>query len=98
MALNEKKLERLNQLLEAFDGGAVQPNELMEAVDAIIAIIKQSEDILLAQINQTGDKKTDEINKLESKLNSVSNQLASVIQKVKDDSSLDASGIKQLIA
>jgi len=98
MPPKNKKAERLEKILGAFMEGGVSPEEMMQAVDALMSIIKQSEKLLLAKISENGDNKSVEIRQLESKLNSVSSQLANLVQKVKDDASLDASEIKQLIA
>jgi len=98
MPPKNKEAERLEKILGAFMEGGVSPEEMMQAVDVLMSIIKQSEKLLLAKISENGDNKSVEIRQLESKLNSVSSQLANLVQKVKDDASLDASEIKQLIA
>ena len=98
MSTDLKNLKRLETLLTAFDSGAVQPQELIQAVDAVMAIITQSGELLSKKINETGEAKTGEIKQLESKLDSVSNQLATLINEVRNDSSLDAGDIRQLVA
>jgi hypothetical protein len=43
---NDKKLKRLEALLDSFDSGAVQPDELIQAVEAIVAIISNERERL----------------------------------------------------
>jgi O-phosphoseryl-tRNA(Cys) synthetase len=42
MSLPDKKLERLNQLLSAFDDGAIQPDELNQALEAVMTVIESA--------------------------------------------------------
>ena len=98
MATDLKNLKRLETLLTAFDSEVVQPEELIQAMEAVTEIITQSGKLLSDKIDQTGEAKTGEIRQLESKLDSVSNQLANLINEVRNDSSLDAGDIRQLVA
>ena len=53
--MNPKTMQRLEKLLETFDSGAVQPEELIKAIDAVMAIVKQSnETIARANILKLG--------------------------------------------
>lgn len=98
MATDLKNLKRLETLLTAFDSEVVQPEELIQAMEAMTQVITQSGELLSKKINETGEAKTGEIKQLESKLDSVSNQLANLIDEVRNDSSLDAGDIRQLVA
>jgi len=42
MSLNDKKTKRLAALLESFDAGAVQPEDLNQALEAVMTVIESA--------------------------------------------------------
>jgi len=50
---SDKEQKRLKALLDAFDSGAVQPEELMQAVDAVLDEVKQAQNALESKIIET---------------------------------------------
>jgi len=63
---NEKNLNRLNALLDAFDSGAVQPEELIEAIDAVMAVLESSQKAAFEKIETTDKKSESELNKVKA--------------------------------
>ena len=51
--MNPKTQKRLEALLATFDEGAIQPEELMKAIDAVMSVIKQSQDAIFSKIDTT---------------------------------------------
>lgn len=83
---NQKNLERLNKLLEAFDNGAVQPEELIKAIDAVMAIIDQNGRTLVDKIVETRKVSETGITGLKGELAKTRENLQAVINQVKNNS------------
>lgn len=80
MALNPKKLQRLEQLLSAFDEGAVTPEELIETSDAIIAIIESNGKTLADKILANKAASDKDVDNLKSELSKTKTNLEAVKQ------------------
>jgi len=91
---NQKNLERLNKLLEAFDSGAVLPEELIKAIDAVMAIINQNGRTLVDKIVETKKASDSDITNLKSELAKTRDNLQSVINQVKSNSDTSVVEVK----
>lgn len=78
---NDKKMKRLEALLDTFDSGAVQPEELIQAVEAIVSIINNEKDRLDKVIADNKDLDKQEKSDL---LSSVSEKLDSKVTELKN--------------
>jgi hypothetical protein len=85
MALNEKKLERLNQLLTAFDSGAVQPDEMIKAIDAVIALVKASTETIAKKVAENDGATKSRFTELEGEIEAALQQLAAQSKKLDGD-------------
>jgi hypothetical protein len=85
MALNEKKLERLNQLLTAFDSGAVQPDEMIKAIDAVIALVKASTETIAKKVADNDGATKARFNELQSDINQALGQLSTFNRKLESE-------------
>lgn len=94
MALNEKKLQRLDQLLAAFDTGAVQPDELIKAVDAVIAIIDANGKSLVDQLMKHKSINEKDLQGLKSDLKQAKTNLERVISDVQSTSSTNVDKVR----
>lgn len=54
--MSDKKQQRLEQLLESFDQGAVQPSDLAEVTKGILDVVKNIKEQLEAKISNTSGK------------------------------------------
>lgn len=94
MALNEKKLQRLDQLLSAFDEGAVTPDELIKAIDAVIAIIDSNGKTLVDKIVENKAASEESLTNLKADLKQVRTNLESVISDVKLSSEVNVDKVR----
>lgn len=87
---NEKNLQRLNKLLEAFDNGAVQPDELIKAIDAVMSVIDSNSKTLAEKMVEYKVGTDGDIKALRADLKTARDNLKAVIADVKNgsDSSL----------
>lgn len=85
MALNEKKLERLNQLLTAFDSGAVQPDEMIKAIDAVMAVVKSTTESIAKKVTENDSTTKAKFAELSSEIEEALQQLAAQTRKLDGD-------------
>ena len=95
--LNNKKVKRLEALLASFDEGAVQPEELIEAIDAVMVIINQTQDATIAQLTEDRSLNAKDIERVKNALDTANNKLNSLISEVKNDSVKEMSTIRNMI-
>lgn len=94
MALNDKKLQRLDQLLAAFDTGAVQPDELIKAIDAVIAIVDANSKTLVDTIVKNKAASESDVDKLRSDLKQAKTNLERVISDVEMSSEANTDRVR----
>lgn len=82
---NEKKLKRLEALLDTFDAGAVQPDELIQAIDAVIAIIGDNSKAIAETINSNKLASEADLKRLKTDLGTAQENLKSLIAQVRDN-------------
>lgn len=93
--MNEKEIKRLREMQKAFDGGAVQPDELKQVIDVILGIVKELKTRLEGQIAEGDSQVVRNLEGLIPDVKSVEKRLADAIEKVKGISSKE---VKTLIA
>lgn len=94
---SEKTNKRLEALLQAFDSGAVQSSELIQAIDAVMAIIDQNGKTLVDKILETKSASDSDISGLRSELSKTRDNLQTVINQVKGDSDTSVSSVKKAL-
>lgn len=94
---NDKKMKRLEALLDSFDSGAVQPEELIQAIEAVMAIIDTNGKTLVDKIVETEKANEKDIAGLKSELAKTRDNLQSVINQVKDNSDTSVSSVKKAL-
>lgn len=82
MALNNKNLERLNALLNAFDSGAVQHDELIKAIDAVVNIINKEKEALSGSIENTSDELVGALKETHKNLDTKISSLNALVEKL----------------
>lgn len=92
---NDKKLKRLEALLDTFDAGAVQPDELIKAIDAVMAIIDQNGRTLFDKIIETKEINNKDIERVKFELNQAKQNLESIIEEVKNKNGVTLAEIKR---
>lgn len=81
-----KQLQRLEKLMSAFVDGVVQPEDLKDAIDALVDLVQKTE-ARLAQAIKARDSKVDEVNtQLLAKLSRDRAQLERLIEQAKEAS------------
>jgi len=96
--LNDKNQKRLETLLSAFDSGAVQPNELIEAMEAVMVIIKHSEKLFLSQIKDTSETSMRSITSLKAEIAQAHRDIQSLIKDAKENSTTETATLRRLVA
>lgn len=94
MSLNDKKLQRLDQLLSAFDSGAVQPDEMIKAINIVMDIVDKKTKALAEKIVENKSLSSDDVTKLRSELRQTKSNLESVISVVENDASTTAESVR----
>jgi hypothetical protein len=94
---NDKKMKRLEALLDSFDSGAVQPEELIQAIEAVMAIIDTNGKTLVDKIVEIKAATDDDVTGLRSELAKTRDNLQSVINQVKDNSDTSVSSVKKAL-
>jgi hypothetical protein len=75
--MNDKKLKRLEQLLDSFDSGAVTPEELIRAIDAVMDVVKQSQEAVFSKVDTTDEATKKQLADLEADIASAFERIAS---------------------
>ena len=75
--MNPKTTKRLEALLATFDSGAVQPEELIRAIDAVMDVVKQSQEALLSKVDTTDSATQKQLQELEADMASAFERIAS---------------------
>jgi len=96
--LNDKNQKRLETLLTAFDSGAVQPNELIEAMEAVMVIIKHSEKLFLSQIKDTSETSMRSMTSLKAEIAQAHRDIQSLIKDAKENSTTETATLRRLVA
>ena len=94
---NEKKMKRLEELLDSFDAGAVSPEELIQAIEAVMAIIDQNGRTLVDKIVEIKAATDDDVTGLRSELTKTRDNLQTVINQVKDNLDTSVSSVKKAL-
>jgi hypothetical protein len=94
---NNKKLKRLEALLDTFDSGAVQPEELIQTIDTVMSIIDQNANTLVDKIVETKSNTDSELSNLRTELVKTRENLQSVINSVKDSSDVSVLSVKKAL-
>lgn len=98
MKPSQQSVERLEKVLSAFIETGVQPEEMMEAIDAVVSLVKQSEELLKKQINDSKATSSQEKEALARKLDEECEELESKIDKLRSDVVLEADDIRRIVA
>jgi len=96
--LNDKNQKRLETLLSAFDSGAVQPNELIEAMEAVMVIIKHSEKLFLSQIKDTSETSMRSMTSLKAEIAQAHRDIQILIKDAKENSTTETATLRRLVA
>jgi len=98
MSLPDKKLERLNQLLSAFDDGAIQPDELNQALEAVMTVIESANRELDQRINKSSENATGALSALENRVSQATSELQALIRQVKAEETTDKEELRKMVA
>jgi hypothetical protein len=82
--MNPKTQQRLEKLLETFDSGAVQHEELIKAIDAVMAIVKQSNEVIARRVGDGETVNASKFTELKSNLDRALKQLANHAKSIED--------------
>lgn len=91
---NEKKLRRLEALLDTFDEGAVQPDELIRAIDAVMAVIDQNGKTLVDTIVKNKALSDSDISQLKADIKAAQASLKALVSEVKANADTSLSSVK----
>lgn len=91
---NEKNLQRLNKLLEAFDSGAVQHEELITAIDSVVEIIAQSANSLKNEIESSSNSANQDLQRLSQELSNTRDNLYAALNSTKNQSTSEVEAAK----
>lgn len=97
MPLNDKKLKRLDQLLSAFDNGAVQPDELIKAIDAVMSIVDSNAKSLADALNDSQTETDASLKALKSQLTDTKSTLQATIADIKAGSDTSVANVRQAL-
>jgi hypothetical protein len=75
--MNPKTTKRLEALLATFDSGAVQPEELIRAIDAVMDVVKASQEAILSKVDTTDEATKKQLQELEADIASAFERIAS---------------------
>ncbi len=95
--ISDKKMKRLKTLLDTFDSGAVQPDELVKAIEAVMGILDNNSTLLAEKIVETRQVSNDGIKVLESELAQTKSNLKEVIAQVKSGADTTVSEVKNAL-
>lgn len=95
---NDKNLQRLAKLLEAFDSGAVQHDELIKAIEAVVAIINQEKERLSGLISETDTNTKQEIKNLTEGVIEANKAIEKMIADSNSLSQKELSQVRELVA
>jgi hypothetical protein len=83
--MNPKTIQRLEKLLETFDSGAVQPEELIQAIDAVMAIVKQSNEAIAKKVGDNDTAIKERIKILENEVDQALRRLEAYSTRLNSD-------------
>ena len=78
------KLRKLEKLLDVFETGSVQQEEMVEAIDAVVSLIKQSQDLVVKQIKDTDTATQQTIKDLAGEVDNILAELSKKSQELSD--------------
>jgi len=88
--MNPKTMQRLEKLLETFDSGAVQPEELIQAIDAVMAIVKQSNETIAKKVGDNDTATKERIKMLENEVDQALRRLEAYSTRLNSDKATKA--------
>ncbi len=94
---NDKEMKRLEELLDIFDSGAVQPEELSQAIDVVVQIIKKTQDVLNKKITDNTDKLEGELKNVTIGVIEANNSIQRMVQESEKVSKEEITKVRDLI-
>jgi hypothetical protein len=88
--MNPKTMQRLEKLLETFDSGAVQPEELIQAIDAVMAVVKQSNETIAKKVGDNDTATKEKIKSLENEVDQALRRLEAYSTRLNSDKATKA--------
>jgi hypothetical protein len=98
MSLDDKKTKRLAALLESFDEGAVQPEDLNQALEAVMTVIESANRELDQRINKSSENATGALSALENRVSQATSELQALIRQVKAEETADKAELRKMVA
>ena len=95
---SEKEQRRLKALLDAFDGGAVQPEELTQVVDGLIEVITYEKDRLDKVIADTDQGIKSDIKNLTEGIVKANRAIEQMVRDTDDLSKAEINQVRKLVA
>ena len=95
--MNPKTQKRIEALLQTFDAGAVQPEELIQAIDAVMEIIKQSQAHVESLLNKTDGNLKQTIEKLKSDVSAATASIKDIIDTNDNLTKSEIAEIRKLV-
>ena len=98
MAKDLKNLKRLETLLSAFDSEVVQPEELSEALEAVMTVVESANRELDQRINKSSENATGALSALENRVSQATSELQALIRQVKAEETTDKAELRKMVA
>ena len=98
MSLPKKSQDKLQAFLTALDSGAVQPEDLTNALEAVMTVIESANRELDQRINKSSENATGALSALENRVSQATSELQALIRQVKAEETTDKEELRKMVA
>ena len=98
MSLPKKSQDKLQAFLTALDSGAVQPEDLTNALEAVMTVIESANRELDQRINKSSENATGALAGLENRVSQATSELQALIRQVKAEETTDKEELRKMVA